>query len=247
EESDGGVPSAEGIRKILVHVLRAGGEPVVSRAVGGKFLIVCLEGQLVHQGAGMAVPYLSGLPGGQDAARRHQRRGHLPRAHQDGSGHGAGVADQIRPGQEGPHGMPQQEHRKAGEPLPRQLPPGIEVLHRPVPAAPGSEVQPGRPCRHGETVSQVVVARHGKAPLRQVGRQGLIPQDVLRHAMGEHQNRPGCHVRRPLHRMDAGPPVCGGEGKFVSHHGKIILSVLYCVPSGVGCLLSGSMIPHFRH
>ena len=143
--------------------------------------------------------------------------------------------------------MPQQEHRKAGEPLPCQLPPGIEVLHRPVPAAPGSEVQPGRPRRHGETVPQVVVARHGKAPLRQVGRQGLIPQDVLRHAMGEHQNRPGCHVRRPLHRMDAGPPVCGGEGKFVSHHGKIILSVLYCVPSGVGCLLSGSMIPHFRH
>ena len=124
--------------------------------------------------------------------------------------------------------MPQQEHRKAGEPLPCQLPPGIEVLHRPVPAAPGSEVQPGRPRRHGETVPQVVVARHGKAPLRQVGRQGLIPQDVLRHAVGELQHRPRLTIRRgPLCPVKLGVAVAGKKGKFLEiRHGNPVLSVL---------------------
>lgn len=104
--------------------------------------------------------------------------------------------------------------RNTGRPGNRALPapaghrgPGTAQSQLPL----GPKYSRGRPRRHGETVPQVVVARHGKAPLRQVGRQGLIPQDVLRHAMGEHQNRPGCHVRRPLHRMDAGSAVAEGR------------------------------------
>ena len=60
---------------------------------------------------------------------------------------------------------------------------------------------------------QVVVACHGKAPLRQVGRQGLVPQDVLRHAVGDLQNGPG--VPCPGTQSTAWMPV------FPSAEGKV--------------------------
>ena len=40
-------------------------------------------------------------------------------------------------------------------------------------------------------MAQVVMARHGKAPLRQIRCQGLVPQDVLRHAVGNLPAPPG--------------------------------------------------------
>ena len=59
------------------------------------------------------------------------------------------------------------------------LPQLFHVLRHPVPAAFGTEVQPGRTLRHGQAVSQMVVAHHGKATLRQIPGEVLVPQHVF--------------------------------------------------------------------
>ena len=68
--------------------------------------------------------------------------------------------------------MAQQEHRHAGKPLPRQLPPGVQVPDHIVPAAPGPKYSRGAPSATEGAVAQVVVAADGKAPLRQKSRKG---------------------------------------------------------------------------
>ena len=122
--------------------------------------------------------------------------------------------------------MAQQEIRQVGELFVGQLPELLHVLHHPVPAALGAEVQPWRAAGDGQAVAQMVVAHHGKAPLRQVTGKVLIPQHIFRNAVGDLQNSPGRAFRQPLHRVDGGFPVGGGEGKFTFHHGNFLLCMV---------------------
>ena len=115
--------------------------------------------------------------------------------------------------------MPQQKMGDTGKLFFQQAETGADVVHHPLPAAPGTEVQPRPAGGHGAAVAQVVVARHRKAPGGEILREGLIPEDILRHAVGDLQNRPGPALRQPLHRVDSGLPVGGGERKFIAHHG----------------------------
>ena len=123
--------------------------------------------------------------------------------------------------------MAQQEIGHAGETPARQLTAGVDIVHHPAPAALGAEVQSWSALRHGLAVAQVVVAHHGKAVRGQILRKRLIPQDVLRHAVGNLQDRPDLTLGDPLHRVNIGMSVGGGEGKFVSDHGKPCLLMLY--------------------
>ena len=123
--------------------------------------------------------------------------------------------------------MAQQEAGDPGKTLPDQPPPGLQVVCHPVPAAFWAEIQPGPAGGHGGPMAQMVVARHGEAMGRQVFRKGFIAQDVLRHAVGNLQNGLDGSLRKPLHRVNGGLPVCGGKGKFVSDHGKSCLPVIY--------------------
>ena len=76
-------------------------------------------------------------------------------------------------------------------------------------------------------MAQVVVARHGEAPLRQPGSQGLVPQNVFRQAVADLHHRPHRPAGDPLHSVDIGFSVGRGEGKFTAHHGKALLSMIY--------------------
>ena len=87
--------------------------------------------------------------------------------------------------------------------------------------------------RAGEIVSR---AQH---PFRQIYPQpGWVEHDPLDIWATE--------KRALAEAVDAGLSVRGGKDKFVLYHGKTFLSVLYCLPSGIGCLLYGLMIPHVR-
>ena len=114
--------------------------------------------------------------------------------------------------------MAQQEEGNIRKLFFQQVIAGVEIVHHPVPTALGAEVQPRPAGGHGAAVPQVVVTRHGKAPGREVLRQGLVPQNVLRHAVGDLQHRPGMALRQPLHRVNTGLSVGGGEGKLIPRH-----------------------------
>lgn len=121
------------------------------------------------------------------------------------------MADQESSGQEGAHGVAHQEYRHIGEILPHQLVAGEEICLYKIPAAPGAEVEPGSAGGHGRTMPQVIVSCHGNAPLRQKRCQCLVTQDVLRHAVGDLQDGPDRTVWDPVHGVQVGFPVGGGE------------------------------------
>ena len=122
--------------------------------------------------------------------------------------------------------MAQQKIGDLGKFLLCQVSPLVDIVHHPVPAAPGAEVQPGAALHHGLAVAKMVVAHHGEAPGGEIFREGLIAQNVLSHAMGDLQNSPDLALRQPLYRVDRGLSVGGEESKFVSDHGKRRLLVI---------------------
>ena len=104
---------------------------------------------------------------------------------------------------------------------------GVYLPH-PVPAALGTEVQPWRTVRDRQAVAQMVVAHHGKAPLRQIPGEVLVPQHVFRNAVGDLQDGPGRTLRQPLHGVNGGFAIGGRKGKFTFHHGNFLLCMIKC-------------------
>ena len=74
----------------------------------------------------------------------------------------------------------------------------------------------------------MVVAHHGKAPLRQITGEVLVPQHVFRNAVGDLQDGPGRALRQPLHGVNGGFAVGGRKGKFTFHHGNFLLCMIKC-------------------
>ena len=147
EQPRRGVALTQRVLQISVHVVRVQGQPIHACAVGGEAAVVNTEGGFCGHGAGpgLAVSQTFGVDDGQTG-----RRGcgaHVAGAHDNSAVHRAGIADEISPGQEGAHGVPQQEIGQVGELPVGQLPELLHVLHHPVPAALGTEVQPGRTVR----------------------------------------------------------------------------------------------------
>ena len=124
--------------------------------------------------------------------------------------------------------MPQQEIGQVGELPVGQLPKALYVLHHPAPAALGTEVQPGRAVRDRQAVAQMVVAHHGKATLRQIPGEVLVPQHIFRNTVGDLQDGPGRALRQPLHGVNGGFAVGRRKGKFTFHHGNFLLCMIKC-------------------
>ena len=122
--------------------------------------------------------------------------------------------------------MSQQEIGQVGEVTVGQLPELLHVLYHPVPAALGTEVQPGRTVRDRQAVAQMVVAHHGKAPLRQIPGEVLVPQHIFRNAVGDLQDGPGRALRQPLHGVNGSFAVGRRKGKFTFHHGNFLLCMI---------------------
>ena len=221
-----GVALTERVFQVGIHVVRVQGQPVHGGAVGGEPAVIDPKGGLGCHGAGPRLPVPQAL------GTNHRQTGgggggiHIAGSHDNSAVHGAGIADQIGAGQEGTHGVAQQKIGKIGKFFVGQLPQLFHVLRHPVPAAFGTEVQPGRTLRHGQAVSQMVVAHHGEAPLRQVTGIVLIPQHILRYAVGNLQNSPRSPLRQPFHSVNGGFPIGGWKGKFTFYHGNFLLCMI---------------------
>ena len=147
EQPRRGAALTQRVLQVSVHIVRVQGQPIHACAVGGEAAVVNAEGGFRGHstGPGFAVSQTFGMDNGQTC-----RRGcgaHVAGAHDNGAVHRAGIADEISPGQEGAHGVPQQEIGQVGEVTVGQLPEMLHVLYHPVPAALGTEVQPGRAVR----------------------------------------------------------------------------------------------------
>ena len=153
------------------------------------------------------------------------RAGDVARAAQDAAVQPAGVADQVGPGEEGAHGVAEEEIGDAGKDLggpPAQL---LHVLHRVAPAVLISEVDHGAALHQGLAVAQVVVGHHGEAVAAEEAGEGLVAGAVLRHAVGDlHHPGDGAAQGRPLVDMDQGPAVAGWKVELRrDHHGQLLL------------------------
>ena len=82
----------------------------------------------------------------------------------------------------------------------------------------------------GTIRNKVVVGHHREVQGGHELREGLIPQAVLRHPVGDLEHRCRLPLRQPLHGVDGGLFVGRGEGKFVSDHGKPLLSMVKSKP-----------------
>ena len=105
------------------------------------------------------------LPVRHQPAPGDDRGGHMPRAAQDAPRQHAGIADEVGPGQEGAHGVAEEE---IGLPRkdPGRLPPqGLDVVHDVPPAVLVPQVDHGPVRDPGQAVAQVVVGRDGEAVL----------------------------------------------------------------------------------
>ncbi len=97
-----------------------------------------------------------------------------------------------------------------------------------------TEVEPGRTGSHRCT-GPSGHGCHGNAPSRQKCGQRLIAQNVLRHTVGELQNSPDRAIRHPVHGVQGGFAVRGGDREFSLEHGKTNLPVVYCHQQSKDC------------
>ena len=186
EQAHRGLRPAHGVRHVPVHVVRVGGQPVVGGpGLVAEGLVIRAEGHIGHQLAGGVRPLDSG-----NSTRQQQAApdGHLrlpAGAHDDGRVHGAGIADQIRPGQERPHAVAHQQDGQPGILLPQPLVQQMDIVHHRLPGGPVAEIYRHGPLRQGLAVAQMVMARHKDALLIEIPGEAVVSQNVLRHAVGD--------------------------------------------------------------
>ena len=61
----------------------------------------------------------------------------------------------------------------------------VDVVHHRLPGAAVAEIHRRAALRQGLAVAQMVVSRHQDAPIIEIPGKIVIPQDVLRHAVGD--------------------------------------------------------------
>ena len=69
--------------------------------------------------------------------------------------------------------------------LPQPIMEQVDVVHHRLPGAAVAEIHRRAALRQGLAVAQVVVSRHQDAPVVEIPGKIVIPQDVLRHAVGD--------------------------------------------------------------
>ena len=154
-------------------------------------------------------------PRHQQTALDHDRG--LPAgAHDDGPVHHAGIADQKAPGQEAAHAVAQQEEGHAGEVRLHFPAQGRHIVHRLLPAVLVCKVDGRAALRQGLAVAQMVVAHHRKALFHQEPGEAVISANILRHAVGDLQNRTGSLG------VVAPEPCVEGRGAIGGRKGKIL-------------------------
>ena len=139
KHGDSGPEGAQGVAEIGVHRPLVPAEPVGGGAVGPEGPVIGPQRELIDQIADVLRP-----PQGTQAARqkppqRHQGGGLLAGPGQDGPVQGARPADQIGPGEEGAHGVPQHHIGQAGVALPLEHPELADVPGHQVPPALGAK------------------------------------------------------------------------------------------------------------
>ena len=186
EQAHRGVRAAQGVRHIPVHVVRVGGQPVVGGpGLVAEGLVIGPEGHIRHHLADGVRPL---EPGQNSRQQQTAPDGHLrlpAGAHDDGGVHGAGIADQVRPGQERPHAVAHQQDGQIRILLPQPVMEQVDVVHHRLPGAAVAEIHRRAALRQGLAVAQVVVSRHQDAPVVEIPGKIVIPQDMLRHAVGD--------------------------------------------------------------
>ncbi len=214
EHSGGGLEGAEGVLQIGVHHRLVPADPVRGGAVGLELLVVGPQGQPVDEAAHRLRPPEGADGGGRRPARRHQGGGLLPGAGQDAAVHGAGVFAQVGPGQEGAHGVAQQEIGRAGEPLPHEDAELPHVGGHQRPAVLFAEIAVFAVV-HRFAVAQVVLPADGEAVVRQIPGEVAVPSGVLRHAVDDLHHRPGPALRKPEAGVNPVHAILGGVEKFL--------------------------------
>ena len=209
-ESQGGVLAAHRIGDIGVHIVGIGANPVKLGAGGGEALVIGAKDQRVRLCAVGAVAQPPDLPVYDLPPGGDEQRGLMAGTAEDGAANLTGVTDQIGAGDEGAHGVSEEEVGDAGKYLGRPPLEGVQIVHHVRPAVLLAKVDPGLSLRHGETVSQVVMGHHRKPIGTEEPGKGRIAPAVLRHAVGNLHyaaDRPG--DRRPLVDMEQRYSVAG--------------------------------------
>ena len=155
--------------------------------------------------------------------------GLVPRTAEDTAGQCAGIADQVGAGQEGAHGVTEEEIRLAGERLGSAAAQFLHVVHHMPPAVLLSQVHHGAALNNGLAVAQVVVGDNGKAMIAQKTGKGRIARAILRHAVGDlHHADDFPSNRRPLVDVDQCFSFAGREEIFrYDFHENILRSFVF--------------------
>ena len=215
EEAQGGVPAAEGVGDVGVHVFLAGGHPVEPGAGGGEGLVVGPEGQIVGPGAEGLFAQAADLPVRDELPSGDEGRGLVAGAAENAAVQSAGVADQVSAGEEGAHGVAEEEIGLSRKDLGHPAAEGLYVVHHVPPAVLLPQVDHGAALDEGLAVAQVVVGHHHKAVIAEKAGKGGVAGPVLRHAVGNLDHAQDLPLRRgPLVDMDQGLPVAGRKEKF---------------------------------
>ena len=215
EQAHRGVRAAEGVGDVVVHVALVGGEPVHLRAVGGEQLVVAAEGQLRHQLAGGVLAADGGDGIGQRQPAGDGCLGLPAGAHDDRRLHRAGIADQVRPGQEGAHAVAHDAQRHIRIALLQPLVQHVDVVHHRVPGVALTEIHRRSALRQRLAVAQVVVSGHDDALFVQRPGESVVPGDVLGHAVTDLQYSADGHaLRLPQHPVELGLAVAGQKREF---------------------------------
>ena len=197
-----------------VHHFAVAAHPVIVGAVGAKGPVVGAEQQVFHRGGAVSRALDPAKQAGEGIARPHQALRLLAGAGDQRAGHPAGVADQIGPGDKGTHAVPQQKIRQAGVLRRRLGPQRLHIVHHRVPAVGFPEQALPLWFLPAFSVTQVVVAHHQKAPLRQPPGKVAVPLHIFADAVGDLQHRPGRLFPLPRHRVNIGASVGGRIEKF---------------------------------
>ena len=169
--------------------------------------------------------------GGHQLSSCHQQGIFLPGAREDGPVDCSGATAQVGAGEEGAHGVAQQEIGYPGKPLAHLLTEGVHVLGHQAPAVVAGKIAKLSRRLPGLAVAQMVLAAHHIAVGIEVAGEVVIPPHVLGNAVDDLHHAPYLALGLPQVSGTWMFPVRGGKpNHFWLLHGVTLPSP----PLGVG-------------
>jgi len=215
EQTEGGIAAAQGVGYVGVHIFLAGGDPVETCTCGGEMPVIRAESELVRPDAEGSFPQAFYFPADDPFSASDDGGRRMSSAAKDAAVHSAGEADKMGTGEEGTHGMSEQEIGLIWKGVCGTAAQDFHVVDDGPPAVLLAEVYHRAVFQNRLSMSEVVVCDHDEAVAAQEPCEGRIASSVLGYAMRNLYNPHNLGVYGcPLIDVDEGIAVTGREEIF---------------------------------